>query len=170
MNYQTIQNFLSNAQTLAEKLFQPEPGHKATTYASTFTIDPLHSIEMDSEFIKHRIRIMAEQNIIKGVLPYLGKSSIFLRPFIMNAQMDGYYFKLNLIQPIEEVSERPVIFKIIEEISSLPSNVFKCAYCKGFTYNDRYGNCSACGGERQEIITPVSTHLPSTERTLIHYG
>ena len=63
------------------------------------------------------------------------------------------------------------VFKFVKSADEIPIDVKKCEFCNGYTYDDRRGNCSACGGPREHIEIKrkvnddYSTHLNNMSET-----
>lgn len=43
------------------------------------------------------------------------------------------------------------VYKLVDNLSSIPDDYKKCSYCNGYTKNDQRGNCLAYGGPRGSL-------------------
>lgn len=133
--------------------FLPSSSQKIGDYGACLNLDLHCTSPNEEDYIRHLVQKMVMDVLFEGVLPHVSNKSLFLRPLVFTEdRTDWMRTRLSIILPVEEVQEKPMIFKFVESLSSIPDNVFKCGNCGGWTYNDRRGNCAACGAPRDELI------------------
>lgn len=122
-------------------------------YASRYQISPRDLNDLEDSYLKYIIDTLANNIAHSYILPKL-PDNIWIHDTMLTQSEDlkSNSTVIELRTRISEVKEIPVIYRIVNEIINLPTDVFWCDYCKGHTKNDRRGNCCACGAPRANLI------------------
>lgn len=126
-----------------------QTGHFGIRYDVPYHM--LEQLKSDQGFLVHTFRYhMLEQLWEKGILPNLDRP-IFINHLQISREIGTFdHMTFRMSVEIQPVSERPVIYKFVEDVKRIPSDVFFCSWCDGYTKNDMRGHCCACGGPRND--------------------
>lgn len=135
-----------------QDIFKAIAGGKEPTYGrfGAQVLVPLDLAREDGLY--YAARELSRTIINDAILPVL-YSPIFVRTKLLTRyNYQSYHGGIEIMadMDIQNVEERPVVYKFVAEYSQIPKDVYRCDHCGGHTKNDMRGNCLACGAPRND--------------------
>jgi hypothetical protein len=136
---------MSQAQSLFNQIFTDKPmeGDKVCVRSSISD----YAIGHDG-YISHVVNL-AVDNLLGFLKPYLNKG-IYIHPlqFMEFDDYPSFERVFDVSARVSVVKQVPVIYKFVDDLRMIPTDVHRCDFCGGHTKNDMRGHCAACGAPR----------------------
>jgi hypothetical protein len=125
---------------------------KVQDYGAMFVVNPQIMDRMPEEYIKNKVTMMEDEAIVKAVRQLNGEP-IVISWKTVGKQVNWGRYEIQCKIRAEAARSMKVFIPVIAESryqiqSQIPPDTYSCSFCGGYTYNDRRGNCAACGGPR----------------------
>jgi hypothetical protein len=116
-------------------------------YAASITFSAEVVAEMPADIVQRELDRMQKDAIWKSI-KQVGENWVCIKVSTECIKHIGEFG--NSIEYRTRIRCRDVLVErvYIPTFSKLPSDVYECKWCGGWTYNDDRGHCRACGGPR----------------------